>query len=68
MSWIPTLANTDLGRCIISIINPFLTFFRRFIPSLGGLDLSPMAFVVVIIVIQYLLVPIENYAQALAFQ
>jgi YggT family protein len=66
MSWFPSLTTSPLGQCIIIIINPFVDFFRRIIPSFGGLDFSPMAFILLMIIIRMLLQPILYYAVHLA--
>ena len=36
-------------------VGPVLAFFRRFVPPLGPLDLSPMLAVIVLLVVQQLL-------------
>jgi YggT family protein len=46
MSWVPDVENSKIGQILISITEPYLGLFRRFIPPLplGGayLDLSPI--------------------------
>ena len=66
MSWFPSLTSSPLGQCIIIVIDPFVTFFRRVIPSFGGLDFSPMALVLLMIILRMLLQPILYYAVHLA--
>ncbi|UXC62837.1 YggT family protein [Ligilactobacillus agilis] len=41
MSWFPGAYQTGLGRFLASICEPYLEIFR-FIPSLGGIDFSPL--------------------------
>src|SRR5882757_51684 len=37
-------------------VEPYLRIFRRFIPSIGGLDLSPIAAIIVLGVVQRIVV------------
>jgi YggT family protein len=67
MTWIPLLIQSALGQCIGLIIHPIITFFRQFIPSFGMFDLSAMALVLAVYVIQMLLQPIAAHAIILAF-
>ncbi|KIX90991.1 cell division protein [Staphylococcus microti] len=47
MSWIPGARESFVGRFMAKIYEPFLEPFRRFIPPLGMIDLSPIvAFIV----------------------
>jgi YggT family protein len=41
-SWIPELQNTRIMQFVSFYTDPYLNFFRRFIPPLGMLDLSPI--------------------------
>jgi YggT family protein len=60
MSWFPTNgALYDAYRVLGSLVDPYLNIFRRFIPPIGGLDLSPIAaFIVLQIVVNSVLVPL----------
>lgn len=42
MSWIPSLRETAFGIFIGKIVEPYLAFFRQFIPPLGMIDISPI--------------------------
>lgn len=43
LSWFPNLDwSNPILAAIISITDPFLNLFRRFIPPIGGLDLSAL--------------------------
>ncbi len=42
-------------RFLYDVSDPYLRIFRRFVPPLGPLDLSPMVAVITLIVIQRLL-------------
>lgn len=41
-SWIPELQRTRFMQFISFYTDPYLNFFRRFIPPLGLFDLSPI--------------------------
>ncbi len=41
-SWVPELAETKIMQFIAYYTDPYLNFFRRFIPPLGMIDLSPI--------------------------
>ena len=41
-SWIPQLQQTNFIRFIAFYTDPYLNFFRKIIPSIGGLDISPI--------------------------
>jgi YggT family protein len=43
-------------RFLYDVCDPYLRLFRRFLPPLGPLDLSPMVGIVVLVVIQNVLV------------
>jgi YggT family protein len=45
-----------LQRFLYDVVEPYLRLFRRVLPSLGPLDLSPMVAVVVLIAIDRLVV------------
>ena len=49
MFWSPPAGLTPVIRVIYDLTEPILAFFRRFIPPMGGFDLSP---IVVFIIIQ----------------
>ncbi|WP_019412580.1 YggT family protein [Paenisporosarcina sp. TG20] len=42
MSWVPSSRETKIGRFLEKICEPFLEPFRRFIPPLGMIDISPI--------------------------
>lgn len=53
LSWFPSSgALGDLYRVLASICEPYLSIFRRFIPPLGALDISPF---VAILVLQFII-------------
>jgi YggT family protein len=41
-SWIPEFQNTRFMMFIAFYTDPYLNFFRRFIPPIGMIDISPI--------------------------
>lgn len=52
MAWSPPASLSPLIRVIYDITEPVLGFFRRFIPPIGGLDLSPIVVFLLLGVVQ----------------
>lgn len=43
LSWFPKLERYPVIKFLFSLVDPYLNFFRRFIPPIGGMiDLSPI--------------------------
>ena len=42
MSWVPSMRETKFGQFLGKIVEPYLSFFRQFIPPLGMIDISPI--------------------------
>ncbi|MFJ7933066.1 YggT family protein [Sporosarcina sp. NPDC096371] len=42
MSWVPSMRETKFGQILAKITEPYLGFFRKFIPPLGMIDISPI--------------------------
>lgn len=42
MSWIPSIKESSFGQMISKITDPYLDIFRRFIPPIGMIDISPI--------------------------
>ena len=63
LTWIPSV---DYGhpviRAIIRITDPVMLPLRRFVPPLGGIDVTPIAALLLIQIAQYLLVNIIRAA------
>jgi uncharacterized protein YggT (Ycf19 family) len=56
MSWFPISGILeDLHRVLASIVEPYLGLFRRIIPPIGMVDISP---IVALLVLQWLIVPL----------
>lgn len=41
-SWFPGFQASKVGEWITRIVEPYLGFFRKFIPPLGPIDFSPI--------------------------
>lgn len=51
MSWFPVSGVfADIQRALASVVEPYLGLFRRIVPSVGALDISP---IVAILVLQF---------------
>ncbi|EIT85010.1 hypothetical protein A374_11950 [Fictibacillus macauensis ZFHKF-1] len=42
MSWVPNIQNSAFGRLLSRLVEPYLTPFRKIIPPLGMIDISPI--------------------------
>ena len=42
ISWIPELQRNKIAEILSRIVDPFLAIFRRFIPPIGMLDITPL--------------------------
>jgi YggT family protein len=63
LSWIRLPYSVWLNRIqrfLYDICDPYLRIFRRFVPPLGPLDLSPMLAVIVLIVLQQIIHAVLN--------
>jgi YggT family protein len=59
LSILPLPYSTTLGRIrefLDQTVSPFLNIFRRFLPSFGGLDFSPMLGILVLSVLRNIIV------------
>lgn len=43
MSWFPNARDTSIGQFLAKICEPYLEPFRRIIPPIGMIDISPLA-------------------------
>lgn len=48
MSWFPGARESSFGELLTKICEPYLEIFRRFIPPLGMIDLSPIVAIIVL--------------------
>ncbi|AMW98351.1 YggT family protein [Rummeliibacillus sp. G93] len=52
MSWIPSAYESAVGRFLAKICDPYLDFFRKFIPPIGMIDVSPIVALIALNLIQ----------------
>ena len=57
-SWIPRFANSKPMRFLCFYTDPYLKLFKRIIPPLGMIDLSPMAAFMALQFAQYFVIRI----------
>jgi YggT family protein len=48
MSWFPGARESSFGEMLAKICEPYLEIFRKFIPPLGMIDLSPIVAIIVL--------------------
>ena len=57
ISWVNADPYNPIVRFLVQITDPLLSRIRRFLPPLGGIDLSPMVLILIIVFLQSFLVP-----------
>ncbi len=57
LSWVNPDPYNPIVRFLHQVTDPVLMKIRRFVPIFGGLDLSPMILILVIVFLQSFLVP-----------
>lgn len=55
-SWFPQIKNNFIVEFLAAICEPYLKIFRKIIPPFGMLDISPIAALVVLSVIENLII------------
>lgn len=61
LTWIPMKQDgllADIAAVIGSIVNPYLDLFRKIMPSMMGIDFSPVIAVLALTVVERLLISI----------
>ncbi|WP_028398932.1 YggT family protein [Ectobacillus panaciterrae] len=48
LSWLPSARDSSFGRFLARICEPYLEPFRRIIPPLGMIDISPIVAILVL--------------------
>ncbi|WP_203332551.1 YggT family protein [Planococcus beigongshangi] len=46
MSWVPSIKESSIGQIISRVTDPYLDIFRRFIPPIGMIDISPIVAII----------------------
>lgn len=54
-SWFPRLAYSSFMKLVGKVTDPYLNLFRRIIPPIGPIDISPMVAFFSLQIIQYIL-------------
>ncbi|HBI15176.1 MAG TPA: hypothetical protein DDY20_06625 [Desulfobulbaceae bacterium] len=57
ISWVSADPYNPVVRFLVQVTEPILSRIRRVIPTMGGIDLSPMVLILAIIFLQSFLVP-----------
>ncbi|MBN1155955.1 YggT family protein [candidate division KSB1 bacterium] len=52
LSWINYNPNNQIFRFLVQITEPVLKKIRRYLPPMGGLDLSPMVLMLILYIIE----------------
>ncbi len=61
MSWIPALQQSGFGEFLGKLVEPYLGIFRKFIPPIGMIDISPIiALFALRYILKGLLIVIQN--------
>ena len=55
-SWVPQIKNNFIVEFLEAICESYLKLFRKFIPPIGMLDISPVVALIVLSVIQNLII------------
>ncbi|WP_019120684.1 YggT family protein [Brevibacillus massiliensis] len=53
MSWVPQMRETQIGQLLERLVEPYLAPFRRFIPPLGFIDISPIVALIALTFARY---------------
>lgn len=46
MSWVPSIKESRIGQILTKITDPYLDIFRKFIPPIGMIDISPIVAII----------------------
>ena len=57
ISWVNADPYNPIVRFLVRVTDPILLRIRRYVPSMGGIDLSPMILILAIVFLQSFLVP-----------
>lgn len=66
MSWVPIMSRSqnsllsDIAEVLHKITEPYLQLFRKFMPSLGGVDFSPVIALLVLQIVKDLILKVYN--------
>lgn len=66
MSWVPIMSRSqnsllsDISEVLRKITEPYLQLFRKFMPSFGGVDFSPVIALLVLQIVKDLILKVYN--------
>lgn len=52
LTWFPGALRSRLGELLTRLVGPYLNFFERSIPPLGGLSFAPVVALIVLYLVQ----------------
>ena len=52
LSWFPNARDGAIGHILAKVVEPYLGIFRRFIPPLGFIDISPIVAIFALIFVE----------------
>ena len=61
LSWIPAAQDSAVGRFLATVCEPYLGSFRKFIPPIGMIDISPIVAFLALRFIQQGLLNVISY-------
>ena len=61
LSWIPAAQDSAVGRFLVAVCEPYLGIFRRFIPPIGMIDISPIVALLALSFIEEGLLKVLSY-------
>jgi YggT family protein len=61
MSWVPSIQQSSFGRLLGRICEPYLEPFRKIIPPIGMIDISPIVAIFVLNIALKGIISLANY-------
>lgn len=61
LSWLPNARDSFIGEILGKLCEPYLSIFRRFIPPLGMIDISPIVALIALHFVGYGLVTVIGF-------
>ena len=61
LSWIPAAQDSAVGRFLVAVCEPYLGIFRKFIPPIGMIDISPIVAIFALSFIEKGLLKVLSY-------
>lgn len=61
LSWLPNARDSFIGEILGKLCEPYLSIFRRFIPPLGVIDISPIVALIALHFVGYGLVTVISF-------